>query len=361
MARGDGRIYLRGTTYWLCYYLRGEQFRESAHTSDEKEAEKKLRARMRQVGCDIEGARPFQTPKANKLTVHDLLEALRADYVLRGKDSGQNLSHLKRADDDFGNHLAVALTSKQIDAYAKGRLAEGDKPASINRPLQLLRQAYGLAVKAGDLARAPYIRKLSEVGNARKGFVEDATFRAILEFLPTYLQDFCLFAFCTGMRFGEIRSLAWANIRGDVIELQGEDAKNGTARLVPMVGKDLAGIFARRKEAQKVKVGDGTTFARLIFHHNGKPIVDCRKAWRTACAKANVPGLLFHDLRRSAVRNLDRAGISRDIAMKISGHKTQSTYSRYNIVSTDDMRQALERTQTYREGSTGNVVVSISK
>ena len=358
--RGDGTIYQRGGVYWICYYLRGEQFRESAHTGDDKEARKFLRKRMREVGCDLEGARPFQTPKANKLTVHDLLEALRADYVLRGKDSGQNLSHLKRADDDFGNHLAVALTSKQVDAYAEERLANGDKPASINRPLQLLRQAYGLAVKAGDLARAPHIRKLSEAGNARKGFVEDATFRAILGFLPSYLQDFCLFGFCTGMRFGEIRSLAWANVHGDVIELQGADSKNGSARLVPMVGADLAGILARRKEAQKVKVGDGTTFARFIFHHNGRQLVDIRKAWKSSCKKAGVPGLLFHDLRRSAVRNLDRAGVSRDVAMRISGHKTQSMYSRYNIVSTDDMRQALERTQTYREGSTGNVV-SIGK
>src|SRR4029077_13232092 len=105
----------------------------------------------------------------------------------------------------------------------------------------------------------PYIRKLSEKGNERKGFCEEATFRTILGFLPSYLKDFALFAFCTGMRVGEIRSLTWANVSGDVIELQGEDAKNGTARLVPMVGKDLAGILARRKEAQKVKSDDGTT------------------------------------------------------------------------------------------------------
>lgn len=255
----------------------------------------------------------------------------------------------------------MALTAEKIDAYAEGRLKNGDKPASINRVTQLVRQSFTLAIKRNYLSRAPYIRKLSEKGNERKGFCEEATFRAILGLLPKYVQDFALFGYCTGMRFGEIKSLAWANVRGDVIELQGEDAKNGSARLVPMVGKDLAGILARRKEAQKVKRGDTSTIAALIFHHNGKPIVDIRKAWRTACKKAGAQGLLFHDLRRSAVRNLDRAGVSRDVARKISGHKTDSLYSRYNITTGDDIRQALEQTQTYRDRTTGLNVVSISK
>jgi hypothetical protein len=70
---------------------------------------------------------------------------------LRGKDSGQNPSHLKPADDDLGQHLGVALSSEQIDKYAEGRLANGDKPASINRVTQLVRQAFGLAVKRNHL------------------------------------------------------------------------------------------------------------------------------------------------------------------------------------------------------------------
>jgi len=102
------------------------------------------------------------------------------------------------------------------------------------------------------------------------------------------------------MRYGEIRSLKWAYVNGDVLELQAEDAKGdrdeSNARLIPMVGKDLAGILQRRKNARKVKTDDGTTLVALIFHHNGNPIVDIRKAWKTACKKAGVPGLLFHDL-----------------------------------------------------------------
>jgi len=353
--RGNGRIFQRGKIFWIAYYLRGKEFRESTQSADPKAAEKILKARLREVGADMIGARTFTTPKASRLTIHDLLEVLKADFQLRGKDSRQNLSHLKRADNDFESCLAVGLTSEKIDAYKKERLANGDRPASINRPLQLIRQAYGLAVKRGHLSRVPCIEFLSEKGNARKGFCEEREFRTIHGFLPEYLQDLALFGYCTGMRLGEVLSLKWEYVKGDVIELQAEDAKGdgdeGNARLIPMVGKDLAGILERRKIARQVKAGDTTTLAALIFHHNGKPIVDIRKAWKTACKKAGVPDRLFHDLRRSAVKNLDEAGVSRDVAMQISGHKTQAMYSRYNIADVKRVRKALERTQEFREAA----------
>ncbi len=351
--RGDGRVYKRGATYWVCYYLRGEQFRESTDTFDEQQALKFLRTKMKEIHADEIGARKFTTPKASRLTIHELLEALKADFELRGKLSRQNASHLKRADDDFGNYLAVALTSEKIDGYKKERLAKGDRPASINRPLQLIRQSYGLASRRDRLSRVPSIEFLSEKGNARKGFCEESEFRKIHGFLPDYLKDLCLFAYCTGMRFGEVLSLKWEFVKGDVIELQAEDAKGdgdeSNARLIPMVGKDLAGILERRKAARQVKVDGTTTLAALIFHHEGSPIVDIRKAWKSACKKAGAPGRLFHDLRRSAVKNLDEAGVSRDVSMSISGHKTQAIFSRYNISDTKRKRRALEKVQEYRE------------
>jgi len=247
----------------------------------------------------------------------------------------------------------VALSSEKVDAYKKERLTKGARPASINRPLQLIRQAFGLAVKRGHLSRVPSIEFLSEQGNARKGFCEETEFRKIRGFLPGYLQDFCLFAYCTGMRFGEVRSLKWEYVKGDVIELQAEDAKGDgneeNARLIPMVGKDLAGILERRRQARLVKADGATTLAALIFHHNGNAIVDIRKAWKSACKKAGVPGRLFHDLRRSFCKNADEAGVSRDVAMSLSGHRSEETYRRYNISDTKRKRKALELVQEFRD------------
>jgi len=77
-----------------------------------------------------------------------------------------------------------------------------------------------------------------------------------------------------------------------------------------------------------------------VFHRNGRPIRQMRRSWKTACKKAGLPGHLPHDLRRSAVRNLERAGASRSVAMKMTGHKTEAVYRRYAIVSESDLREA---------------------
>ena len=97
--------------------------------------------------------------------------------------------------------------------------------------------------------------------------------------------------------------------------------------------------------------------SRLKSHQAGAPIKDFRKVWWKACAAAGVAGTLFHDLRRSAVRNMDRAGVTQTVAMALSGHKTASVYRRYRIVDEDDLREALARTQASVGARPGGTVV----
>jgi integrase len=149
-----------------------------------------------------------------------------------------------------------------------------------------------------------------------------------------------------GWRKGEIASLRWEDVDGDCIRLRPENSKNGEGRMIVLEG-ELSELMDRRKAARPVKTDTGTVMASLIFHHAGLPIVDMRKAWRTACKLAGVPERLFHDLRRSSVRNMIRAGVSEKVAMTVSGHRTHSMLSRYNIVSETDLRQAMRRTQDY--------------
>jgi integrase len=357
--RGNGRIFRRpnSSMWWAAYYLRGKEYRESTGETDEVRAGKFLQRKLKEVGADQIGARTFTTPKASRLTLQELLDALKADFELRGKASPQNLSVIKRADSDFGTYRALELTPEKIDRYIEQRIEDGDRPATINRTTQILGQAYALAIKRGTLSRAPYIRHLSEAGNARQGFFSEPELAAVISNLPEDLRDFVRFAAATGMRKGECCSLTWGDIEGDVLTLRGENAKNGEARSVPLVG-ELSEIIERRKAVRQVKENGTARMVEHIFHRDGQPIGEFRKSWEAACKKAGVFGRLFHDLRRSAVRNMTQAGVPQAVAMKVSGHKTTSMFQRYNIVATDDLRTALERTEEYRK-TAGEKVIRI--
>jgi integrase len=136
-------------------------------------------------------------------------------------------------------------------------------------------------------------------------------------------------------------------------------SKNGESRLLPLVG-ELEQIIARRHQARTTETSDGgTRLAKFVFHCGDGTIVgDFRKAWATARSKVGLSGLLFHDLRRSAVRNFDRSGVTQIVGMMISGHKTPSVYKRYRIVPEKDIREALAQVQkaNEREGEAVRVV-----
>jgi integrase len=377
--RGDGRVFQRGSWLWVSYFVRGQEIREAArdkngkNTTDRVTAEKYLRARLKEVHADEIGAATFITPAARKVKIDELADALEADFTLRGKLSAQNRSHLNRVKKDFGNYAALSLTAEKIDAYIEQRLAENDRPATINRTTQMLGQCYKLAIIRRHLVRAPHIRHLSEAGNARQGFLSPADFAKLRDALPADLRDFCEFGYITGMRLGEVKALRWRDLEGESLTLRGEDSKNGEARIVPLVG-ELAAIISRRPAARPVKENGAVRMAETIFHRDGAPVGEFRKAWQTAaiaaglgrmicraCGREGVEkscpdckrqckyhGEIFHNFRRAAARNLSQAGVPQAVAMKITGHKTASMYQRYNIVVTDDLRKALERTEQYR-------------
>lgn len=354
--RGFGCAYLRGRIWWIRYSHHGKDTRETTHSERLVEAERLLKARWKQIGRGR-----FVGPAEDRLRVNDMLDALVVDYQNNGRRSLNTLKgRLKPLREAFGLDRAVDITEVRIERYKDERLTAKTKRkapvavATLNRELAALKRAFRLAVEQKRLSAAPTIKLLRE-NNARQGFVEPAIFEKIVENLPDPLGDIARFAYLSGWRKSEVTTLQWADVdrEGQGVTLRREHSKNGEPRVLPLV-EDLAGTIERRWRARAYQTSaGGSALSPYVFHNSGDPIIDFRKRWATACTAAGVAGQLFHDLRRSCVRNLERSGTTQSVAMQITGHKTVSVYQRYRISNDDDLRQALERMQAAIKSARG--------
>jgi integrase len=166
----------------------------------------------------------------------------------------------------------------------------------------------------------------------------------LIEVLPAYLKPFVAFAYRTGWRRSEIENLTWAQVdlTEGIVRLEPGTTKNDQARTV-YLDEELKSILNALWGARKYQKAD----LPWVFLRKNSQIGDFRFSWEKACEKIKMPGLLFHDCRRSAVRNMVRAGIPERVAMMISGHKTRSIFDRYNIVSDADLKRAAKQQESY--------------
>ena len=244
----------------------------------------------------------------------------------------------------MGNVRVAEFSSNLIKSYKIKRQGERAANATINRELGLLKRGFNLAYRAEPplVAKVPYIARLPE-RNVRTGFLEHDQYRTLRDALPDYLKLIFVLGYHTGARLGELRRITWPQVESHRIVLYPGTTKNGDGRALPIYG-EMAGWIEMARETRK-------QFPKCLYlcQRDGKPLGDscAKKAWKTACKSVGLPELRFHDLRRSAVRNMDRAGVPRTVAMKVSGHKTESMFNRYNIVSERDVAEVKNRMETY--------------
>ncbi len=354
--RGTGAIYnVPGSkNLWVGYTdEKGEYIRESSGSPNRTEAQKFLRKRMEAVSSGN-----FLGPRIEKITVDDLYDDLLQDYRTHGKDvewaEGRWNVHLK---DYFGGMRAARVGTAQIAGYVEKRQGQRAAKATINRELALLRRAFSLGFDAEPqkVSRVPKFHRfiVSEEGNERRGFVEEAQYRKLAEAArEPWLRGLLAMAYTFGFRKSELLKMRCeqVDLLNNTVSLYSGETKNGEGRTVSLTNECCQLVTELRRGKQPEDF--------LFTRENGEQVKDFRGTWDALVKAAGLPGLLLHDFRRSAVRNMIRRGVPQKTAREISGHKTDAVFSRYNIVSEADIADAARKIEAGAKAALQNSIHS---
>ena len=293
-----------------------------------------------------------------KLKYEDIRRTLILDYRTRGvkmleedmeedKDGNPHVWGFEHLDAFLKNRPVRTITTNLLYEFIEKRQNDGAKNATINRNLSLLRRMMSLARREGKLAQAPYFPMLKE-GNVRKGFLTPPQFVKLRDTMPEHLRPLVTFLYFTGCRIGAALAITWSQIEFEKgrfqLRIEGNQTKNEEPILLPLP-LELNEIL--KKLPRKGKVFDARNLRKSFqaaYVNVGLGVETGPKVWQ-------YKGLLLHDFRRSGVRNLIRSGVPRRIAMKISGHLTESTFERYNIVDSADLHEAMAKVEKYFDGN----------
>jgi integrase len=363
--REFGSIRLRGKKWWVRYKVDGQCYEESSESSDRRKAEKLLDRRAVELGLG-----QFTAPTVKRATFDDLMRIIRDDYRVNGRKSTDTLETLiNRLAQSFAGVRAISITPDRLSRYVAERLDAGAAGSTVRNETNALKRAFRLAKRMGKIAQVPEFPSV-RIADPRAGFFEREAFAAVLAQLPAALRAPIEFAYLTGWRVpSEVLPLTWAQVDFDagVVRLEVGTTKNRAGRTFPFAVLPALVELLERQHAivSGLERQLGKVIPHVFVRENGARIRDFYTAWHSACKRAAIKrrgnlevverpelvGRVPHDFRRTAVRNLVRAGVPERVAMQLTGHKTRAVFDRYNIVNEADLSEGVEKLAAFFAGA----------
>lgn len=186
----------------------------------------------------------------------------------------------------------------------------------------------------------------------RKGFLKPELYQKLLFELSEDLRLLFVIAYHVGLRKGALLRIKWSQVdlEANTIWMEGNRSNRKPEPVAVPIYRDMAKFIELQPQS-----------CDYVFARGSKPIRDFRESWALVCQRAGVPDLLFHDLRRIAVRNLRRAGVAETVIMKITGHLTRSVFERYNITDHTDTLEAGQKAEVFLDKEKKRVAQSTSQ
>jgi integrase len=337
------------TWYWRVSEGGKKRTVSTGHT-DPKKARAWVRERLVEMG---RGDRSGLV--ADTVTLARLERLVLDDYILKGRDERKR-RHVPlsfgRLRGFLGNARAKDVTEARLREYAAVRLAHGAAPATVNLDFNILGRGFSLAARMGLVPARPrgWIPRL-KVRNARKGFLDRATFDAILRHVPEVLHGALTAAYITGWRLAsDLLTRQWRHVdlAAGWLRLEPGEGKTAEPRMFPLT-PELREVLERQRAYTDTVERERRRVVPWVFHRNGKPIRSLQKAWEAARAAAGFPGALIHDFRRTAARDGIRAGNSQAEVMAMMGLETPSIFKRYAVIDEVMLKEAAARLAALHE------------
>ena len=290
--------------------------------------------------------RRYLAADRKKATFDEVADSFLVYSKARKKSHRDDVSIVTRLKAFLGNRPLENLTQDLLESYIFQRQRDGQlnhkgkalAGTTLNKEITCLKTIIRRALRNGQIDRDPIMgfKKFKEIPRDRTLSPEE--YQGLFKACSRRLLPIVQLAYSTGMRSGEILGLKWEQVdfKNKIIVLEALETKTQERREIPL-SEALTGLL---RQVPK------TLGSPYVFTYKGKRMSTVRTAFRGACRKAGIEGFRFHDLRHCMVTNFRKAGVSDNVIMSISGHKTHAVFRRYDRVDREDRHKALGKVES---------------